>query len=118
MFIGLLRVVPGGRPVRPHTRLEALKTLHPWARHLGQRSTDRTRLTYRPSESPCVRRHATTTRLGPPGGEFAPHLRRPHPATAPRPASGDADQTPLDRGGIKDYKHRYIGLSRRIDSPG
>ena len=32
------------------------------------------------------------------GGLMVPHLRHPAPATAPRPASGDADQTPLGHG--------------------
>ena len=68
MFVGLLRVVPGGRPVRPHTRLEALKTLHPWARQLGRRSSDRTqRRTGRQRAHTCGSTPGAT-RLGPPEG--------------------------------------------------
>ena len=40
--------------------------------------------------------HAGTTRLGPPDTELASHLQRPAPATASRPTSEDADQTPLE----------------------
>ncbi len=59
--------------------------------------------------------HAGTARLGPPGGETTPHLRRPRPATAPRPASGDADQTPLaTRGGME---VNIVLSTRQVNNP-
>ena len=49
-------------------------------------------------------------RLGPPGPHTASPMQGHVPATAPRPASGDADQTPLgNRGGMR-YDYYPIGI--------
>ena len=48
-------------------------------------------------------------------GNFAPHLRRPLPATAPRPASGDADQTPLATWGGMRIGIHTVGIMSRGD---
>ena len=58
---------------------------------------------------------------------MAPYLRRPQPATAPRPASGDADQTPLGHEGrdittiillgIKSRGRRGVGTQTALFRP-
>ncbi len=50
------------------------------------------------------------TRLGPPGPSSASPLQEKFPATAPRPASGDADQTPLGNGAGCVQAYSPIGI--------
>jgi hypothetical protein len=114
-FLGLLRVVPGERPVSPHTQLQALKTLHPWARHLGRRSSDRTR------DLPAVRkpmraaaRHDNAAWTA--GRVFASHLQRPRPATASRLSIWSADQTPLGRMRRDEMRLYTLGILSRASS--
>jgi len=77
-------------------------TLHRlWAQALGGAPVTGAMSTYRPSRAPGMRiGPPEEARLGPPGpGAASPTPRVMTPATAPRPASGDADQTPLGNGG-------------------
>ena len=92
VFEGLLRIAPGGQTFYP-----------PLEGFFGAGGT------YSPfgKSRPCGRRIAQvaacratgTSAAWTAGGLLAPHLRRPTLATAPRPASGDADQTPLGHEG-------------------
>ena len=100
MFIGLLRFAPGGRTISGDPASSKI------GRPLIHRSGPRWRLR-KSDHAGNQRQGGPATHSGAPGrsgldrrsGEFcAPHLRRPRPATAPHPASGDADQTPLGLG--------------------
>ena len=91
--LGLLRSAPGGRAVsgclryrrRTYPPLRA-QTAPGKSGHAGNHR----------QWGPVTRgRRAGTERLGPPGGYRCRISDIPFPATAPRPASGDADQTPL-----------------------
>ena len=105
VFLGLLRIVPGGRisvalcPLGLHRAYPPCEALA-----LGRRPlTGLTKPAYRPSETSARSRRARLDAAWTAGWES---LRRisdaPCPATAPRPASGDADQTPLGhRGGMR-----------------
>lgn len=94
-------------------------TLHRfWAQALGGAPVTGASSAYRPSRAPGVRT-ARRKQRGLGRRAFAPHLRCEVilPATAPRPASGDADQTPLrHRGGITLGIHTLGILSTKMCS--
>ena len=98
---GLLRLAPGGLPVSggppflSNWKVRLSTAVGPggaWQPMTGCRP--------RRHGGPATRGwRAGTKRLGPLGLRAASPTRRNSPATAPRPASGDADQTPLGHEG-------------------
>ena len=103
VFVGLLQHRPRWSTVR-HVSAKPRDSPPYETRALSRRSSDRGSglLTgdppYRRSGASAAARMPGRARLGPPGASVASPTP-PSPATAPRPASGDADQTPLGNGG-------------------
>jgi hypothetical protein len=93
VFIGLLRNAPGGLTFQAFS---CSRSAYPplWTQvGCGKPVTG---CRHPPSRGPVARGwRAGTKRLGPPGPRAASPARRSSPATAPRPASEDAVQTPL-----------------------
>jgi len=98
VFIGLLRALPGGRTATQGRNLRV--TFHRWGpQAVGDAPVTGAISAARPSQA-SGRAVGTpdAARLGPPGPHSASPLQGHVPATASRPASGDADQTPLGNG--------------------